>query len=195
MQDKMERYYRYAPEYQVRISESEERTAYEFYMFNGLVRSPSWFMATLYYYQTVLEEELCFLLDEDDYFCVAPRYSYITTGQSTVCYAYYVKDTIAYSLQDYLQVFAYDENSFDIIIKKSQLMNLVLVFETAQEKTEFDEYVKINASEYQKVFAEVQSTTQFSGPYIEGYDMARIEKEYYDSIALNKMLEEYRFAR
>lgn len=186
----MTRFYRFAPEYKVQIIEDQTRTGFEFYMINSTKPHPDWFLASLYYHQTVLDEELCILIDKGNCYIVAPHIGSIPTTSCCMHYAYYEKDSIAYALHGFLRLF--DDELNENVCVLNTFMRAVLVFNTRKERIEFEDYMKNKGMDFTEKYKEVEKTEVIDLPDLKGYNLDDYRKKYLSSVTLNLLFDQYK---
>ena len=69
-------FYKYFPNTQLPAETDESRTGYEYYMFGQVDTTPNWWLVTLRYYQTAIEQLQGITLDGGNDFVVAPMRAY-----------------------------------------------------------------------------------------------------------------------
>ena len=182
------KYYRKYPEYRIVSEKDDTRDGYEFYLFSQVDSHPHWYVTTLYYHQTPLETFLEIAMDGGRWSAVAPQRSAISErGDFSFTpkpyYAYYIKDSLRYTLHDFL------DGKNDSPEAYRQYMNWILVFENEDERVGFEKYVLKNICLYKKILAEQKSHRL---PNLPEYNMTHFEQEIKASKTLQIMLDEYR---
>jgi hypothetical protein len=142
----------------------------------------------LYYHQTPLETFLEIAMDGGRWSAVAPQRSAISErGDFSFTpkpyYAYYIKDSLRYTLHDFL------DGKNDSPEAYRQYMNWILVFENEDERVEFEKYVLKNMCRYKEILAAQKSHWL---PNLPEYNMTHFEQEIKASKTLQIMLDEYR---
>ena len=67
-------FYKYFPEYTITSEKDESRTGYEYYMFGQINTAPSWWLITLRYYQTAIEQLQGIALDGGNTICTVQAF-------------------------------------------------------------------------------------------------------------------------
>lgn len=181
-------YYTYAPEYRIVSVEDEHRNGYEYYLFSQTDPRPHWYYTHIFYYSTILESFLEIAMDGGRWRAIAPNRSaiYENGNHFSECkayYGYYIRDSLRYHLHLFLA--GDDKDSYDY----SEYMSVILLFDSDDERIQFENYVSQNLDEFDKVFVEQKT------PYIEpisGYNICEFEKQYKASLALQIMLLKFR---
>ena len=185
------KFYNQFPEFTLREKYDESRNGYAFYIFGQEDTSPHWATITLCYHQTVLKQFGVALLDGYRCRVIVPGRDgvFFSDGYHLiwdVSYVYYVKGSIQYLLQQFLN---YDQNrEHDHIF--NHYLRCVLVFESEQERECFNFYLKENEETYRTLFKEEDGIPIF--PELAGVNLDYMKKEYRDALVLRKMLERFR---
>lgn len=179
-------FYKYSPEYTI-TCEEDDRDGYEYYMFGQVKTQPSWWLITLRYHQTAIDQFLGLTLDGGRSFVIAPQRSHELAKVGTSYLGYYIKDTLRYRLlQFYHKKEANEEHSF------RTYMSIVAVFKSETEYENFIFYVKNNNARYKELLAQQSYSHLPSFPELQGYVMGSFKKEYMDALVIQEMLQEFR---
>ena len=190
-----DKYYSFAPEYVIEHRADYSRDAYEHYCLSQMDARPGWYKIFIRYHQTVIYDTLGIALDGGRYFAPVPLWSFVRWSdalwgpEANVCYCYYVKDSLEWSLNKFL----YDEDSDDARISRKAFLEMVLLFEDEEEREAFERALRVNKEEFQK---RVESSHRFcEGKLPKDYAekgkeilRRRVESAY----VLQKMLSEFR---
>lgn len=185
------KFYKYSPEFVLREERDETRTGYEFYLFGQVDIRPSWYMVTLYYHQTALEQFVCASLDGGRCFVVAPSVSGVSFSEYytwDVSYRYYETDSLDYTLLQFFRAEGTSEYEYAF----QRFIECVLVFKSKSEREQFELYVKAHESHYHELYAEQGDTGLPHFPDLEGYNMDEFKKDYRNALVMQKMLVEFR---
>lgn len=147
-----DKYYRFAPEYTICHCPDYERQGYEYYMLNQTDCSPSWYSISLCYHQTTLYDTLGIALDGGRYFAPVPSSSFIRwIGEAykrnvDVSYRYYSLDSIDWVLNE----FFFDEKYDDARIARDRFLEMVVLFESEDERSDFEHILARCKDEFEK---------------------------------------------
>lgn len=183
----IKQYYKYFPEFIIEHISTDER-GYEYYLFNQCDIRPHWYDINIYYHQTLLASVGGVALDGGRYFTSSPLLGGIQLGEYNnwdIGYKYFVIDTLEYIIHQ----FFYESDGDEKTHSHNRFEECVLIFNSYNEKEDFDKYVVENWSEKSKYEKNI-FMPYF--PTLEGYNMTGIKKEYKDVQVLKKMLEEFR---
>lgn len=136
------KYYKPFPEYTIETNFEMEtnRNGYEYCMFDQRDMNASWASIFIRYHQTVLVQTLAISLDGGICMVAAARLGFMEFWNHNLCYDYMIKDSLTYILNCFLS----DENSSSAVLAHSIYMNNILVFDSEEEKSAFEEYVRNN---------------------------------------------------
>jgi len=182
-------YNRNHPEFTLSF-EDDERNREEFYSFVMTNESTSYGMVRAKYYGTTLYSHATVYLDGGRYLTVTPSWEFIHYGEydrKHLSFKYYTKDNIAWLLHRYL----YDQESGEARYARDGFLEVVLVFESENEKADFLLYIDDNIKQIieevemlkiknmQRVYKEEPAKNRYAASIAMGY-------------ALNKFLLEFR---
>lgn len=185
------KFYKKSPEYIIKEESDDTRTGYEFYLFSQMDSSPHWYLVTLYYHQTAIEQFQGMALDGARCFVIVPDMSGISFskyGHWDISYRYYEINTLKYKLQCFYRQDGGAEYEYDL----SRFMECVLLFNSDVEREQFEQYVKQNESHYHELYSAQGDTGLPHFPNLEGYVMDEFKKDYRNSLVMQKMLVEFR---
>ena len=187
----MQKYYKYFPEFTIEyMSAKDGRDGYEYYLFSQTDSSPHWYDIQFKYHQTLLKELLGVALDGGRYFTPCPEIAGITLDKTKnynwdFSYMYFTKGTFKYKLNE----FFYLQESFSEEYSRMELFEVVLLFETENERMEFEKFVRRN---WDKRDMYLNNVYMPHIPNFPQYKEGAFVEEYENALVLNKMLEEFR---
>ena len=185
------KFYKYSPEFVLREERDETRTGYEFYLFGQVDNRPSWYIATLYFYQTALEQFVCASLDGGRCFVVAPSVSGVSFSAYynwDVVYHYFEEDSLAYILLQFFQAEGTSEYKYAFM----RFIRCVLIFKSKTEREHFELYVKNCEDHYRELYSEQGDNELPIFPDLAGYNMEVFKEKYRNALVMQKMLAEFR---
>ena len=141
-------YNMYRPEYQLKILKGDEDYLIpEFYAYTMSNKSTSYEMLQIIAGDTILEEYQIVVLDSGRYKTPVPEWGFAGYDRYRIdhkfTYKYFVKGSTEYRLQ---QFFLDGENE-EAIYANRRLMEVVLLYETEDEKSAFEAYIEDNQEE------------------------------------------------
>lgn len=180
-------FFKYSPEYTVICESDELTTGYEYYIFGQVNTNPHWWLITLKYHQTAIEQYQGLSLDGGRCFVVAPDRGYDLNKSGITPVGYYVRgDLKSHLLEFFHQKEAVEEHPY------RQFMNAIIEFNSKHECVMFFEYIKRNISIY-RAFCEYQGDDGLPFfPDLKGRNMDEYKREYRDALVLKKMLNNFR---
>ena len=187
----MQKYYKYFPEFTIEyMSVKDGRDGYEYYLFSQTDSSPHWYDIQFKYHQTLLKELLGVALDGGRYFTPCPEIAGITLDKTKnynwdFSYRYFTKGTFKYKLNE----FFYLQESFSEEYSRMDFFEVVLLFETENERMEFEKFVRRN---WDKRDMYLNNVYMPHIPNLPNYKEGAFIEEYENALVLNKMLSEFR---
>lgn len=187
----MQKYYKYFPEFTIEyMSAKDGRDGYEYYLFSQTDSSPHWYDIQFKYHQTLLKELLGVALDGRRYFTPCPEIAGITLDKTKnynwdFSYRYFTKGTFKYKLNE----FFYLQESFSEEYSRMDFFEVVLLFETENERMEFEKFVRRN---WDKRDMYLNNVYMPHIPNLPNYKEGAFIEEYENALVLNKMLSEFR---
>lgn len=187
----MQKYYKYFPEFTTEyMSAKDGRDGYEYYLFSQTDSSPHWYDIQFKYHQTLLKELLGVALDGGRYFTPCPEIAGITLDKTKnynwdFSYRYFTKGTFKYKLNE----FFYLQESFSEEYSRMDFFEVVLLFETENERMEFEKFVRRN---WDKRDMYLNNVYMPHIPNLPNYKEGAFIEEYENALVLNKMLSEFR---
>lgn len=187
----MQKYYKYFPEFTIEyMSAKDGRDGYEYYLFSQTDSSPHWYDIQFKYHQTLLKELLGVALDGGRYFTPCPEIAGITLDKTKnynwdFSYRYFTKGTFKYKLNE----FFYLQESFSEEYSRMDFFEVVLLFETENERMEFEKFVRRN---WDKRDMYLNNVYMPHIPNLPNYKEGAFIEEYENVLVLNKMLSEFR---
>ena len=180
-------FYKYFPEYTITSEKDESRTGYEYYMFGQINTAPSWWLITLRYYQTAIEQLQGIALDGGNVFVVAPMREYDLYRTSISPFGFYIWDDLRYRLLGFFHAKeSAEEYPYTIYMKA------ITLFQSESEHTDFLRYVQTHIGRYKELYAQQDDSELPPISDREGYNMEVFRKEYRDALVIQKMLSEFR---
>ena len=179
-------FYKYAPEYTI-LCDKDSRNGYEYYLFSQMNTTPSWWMITLKYHQTAIEQFLGIALDGGRCFVVAPYRAYDLCNTGISSFGFYIFD----DLKSRLLKFYRKKESSDAC-SYTQYMESIVDFRSKKEQLDFFDYLKNNTNHYYELCSKQGDKGLPYFPDIKGYNMDVFKKEYRDALVIKKMLVEFR---
>lgn len=187
----MQKYYKYFPEFTIEyMSAKDGRDGYEYYLFSQTDSSPHWYDIQFKYHQTLLKELLGVALDGGRYFTPCPEIAGITLDKTKnynwdFSYRYFTKGTFKYKLNE----FFYLQESFSEEYSRMDFFEVVLLFETENERMEFEKFVRRN---WDKRDMYLNNVYMPHIPNLPNYKEGAFIEEYENALVSNKMLSEFR---
>ena len=179
-------FYKYAPEYRIVTERDEQIDGYEYYLFSQTNPRPHWYLTTIYYHQTALETFQELAMDGGRWCAIPPEYSGIRKSNSFETYArfgYYIEGSLRHLLHQFRK--GYIEEPYEY----RKYMEIMLVFESDDERIAFEQYVQERIEELVALIAKQKE------PYmqpISGYDMKSFVEDYKSGKALHIKLENFK---
>lgn len=179
------------PEYQLKIQNGDDDYLIpEFYAYAMTNESTSYEMLQIIAVDTLLEEYQIVVLDSGRYKTPVPEWGFAGYDRYGIdhkfTYKYFVKGSTEYRLQ---QFFLDGENE-EAIYANRRLMEVVLLYETEDEKSAFEAYIEDNQEE---IMERISKKDRYS--YIQAtneLDTKECIKRLNTGLVLNEMLREWR---
>lgn len=183
-------FYKYSPEYTITCEKDESTNGYEYYMFGQVNTTPSWWLVTLRYHQTAIEQFQGIALDGGRSFVVAPcrAYDLLNTGVSS--FGFYIQNDLRCRL---LEFYHRKETSEEYSYRG--YMRAIVVFRSEHEYKSFLNYVQTHVGEYHEISKRSGNTGLPHFPSLSGYDMEPFKKDYKDALVMCDMLSKFRATR
>ena len=136
------KYYKYSPEFTIEYVAEDPNiySGYEYYLLTQIDITPHWYIIRLKYNQTVIYELQGLALDGGRLFTSVPDrdgFSISEGGGWEVSYSYYVKNSLGYIIHEF-----YLSDNWEAKIACNSFMELVLLFDSEEERLNFIPYVK-----------------------------------------------------
>ncbi len=187
-------YNMYRPEYQLKILEDDDdRAIPEYYAYAMTNESTSYEMVQILAGHTVLEEYQLVILDSGRLRTPTPEWGFVGYDKYGVdhkfTYKYFVKGSTRYKLHQ----FFLDNDSEEAVYANRELMDVVLLYETEDEKTAFEAYIEDNQDKIAECIAGkdkysyIQATNEL--------DTKECKKRLNTGLALNEELYKWRNRR
>ncbi len=180
-------FYKYFPEYTITCETDESRTGYEYYMFGQVDTTPNWWLVTLRYYQTAIEQLQGITLDGGNDFVVAPMRAYDLYRTGISAFGFYIWNDLRYRLLDFFHAKESAEE-----YPYTTYMKAIALFQSESEHTDFLRYVQTHIGRYKELYAQQDDSELPPISDREGYNMEVFRKEYRDALVIQKMLSEFR---
>ena len=179
------KFYQYAPEFTIDATFEETKTGYDFYLFNQINSSPAWYNIEIFYHQTLLYFLCGISLDGGRYFTSTPKTDIIkcNSHHEDLWYKYFVKGSIEYVVHQFYA--PKDTTDAKEIVARNRFLECILIFNSEQERSQFQEYVKNNYAQY-----DMKKFTKGLPHFL--IEKSRFEKEYLHSQLLREMLNDFR---
>lgn len=183
------KYYKYDPSFTISLDYESDRGGYEIYHFNQMNTRPSWCDINILYGQTKIMSFAGIGLDRGRFFTCAPEISGFGLNSKNswdISYHCYIVGTLRYSLYEF---YYNGGNIDDERISRNRYLELILVFDSEEEKKEFNRYASKNYSKYNQDDY-VDELPIF--PELKGYNMSYFRQQYLNTLILQDMLKEFR---
>ncbi|WP_194563442.1 AlbA family DNA-binding domain-containing protein [Savagea serpentis] len=187
-------YYNPSPEFTIeQIYDYEDRfdnTNREFYSYYQTNSSTSYGTLQCKYYMTVLFECQSVVLDSGRYVAPVPSWGFIPSAKNQkekLSYKYYVKGSLKYQLN----IFLFDENSEDARYSRNNFMELVLLYNSEEERKLFESHIEKKITDIVRELNEIEKhNLVFEGvnERVRAFENKRI----HTGILLNKELLKFR---
>lgn len=186
----MQKYYKSFPEYTIKYNfASDNRDGYVYYLFSQCDSNPHWMDIGIYYHQTLLAEIGGVSLDGGRYMTPCPETDGIIISGNhhwDIMYKYMVKGSFLYKLH---QFFFINEYSSDAQIARDRFMEVILLFNSEQERKLFKDYVV----KYWDDGGKYEESIHLPHiPQLEGYKVDAFKDDYEHALILHCMLRDFR---
>ena len=180
-------FYKYSPEYTITCEKDESADGYEYYIFGQVNTNPSWWLITLRYHQTAIEQFQGIALDGGRSFVIAPRRAYDLLNTDVSSFGFYIQNDLRCRLLEfYHRKETSEEHSY------RGYMRAIVVFRSEHEYKSFLNYVQTHMEEYHEIYKRRGNTGLPHFPNLSGYDMAHLRKDYKDALVMCDMLNKFR---
>lgn len=183
----MGHFYKYSPEYTITCEKDESADGYEYYIFGQVNTNPSWWLITLRYHQTAIEQFQGIALDGGRSFVIAPRRAYDLLNTGVSSFGFYIQNDLRCRL---LEFYHRKETSEEYSYRG--YMRAIVVFRSEHEYKSFLNYVQTHMEEYHEIYKRRGDTGLPHFPNLSGYDMEHLKKDYKDALVMCDMLNEFR---
>lgn len=180
-------FYKYSPEYTITCEKDESADGYEYYIFGQVNTNPSWWLITLRYHQTAIEQFQGIALDGGRSFVIAPRRAYDLLNTDVSSFGFYIQNDLRCRL---LEFYHRKETSEEYSYRG--YMRAIVVFRSEHEYKSFLNYVQTHMEEYHEIYKRRGDTGLPHFPNLSGYDMEHLKKDYKDALVMCDMLNEFR---
>lgn len=180
-------FYKYSPEYTIICEKDESADGYEYYIFGQVNTNPSWWLITLRYHQTAIEQFQGIALDGGRSFVIAPRRAYDLLNTDVSSFGFYIQNDLRCRLLEfYHRKETSEEHSY------RGYMRAIVVFRSEHEYKSFLNYVQTHMGKYHEIYKRRGNTGLPHFPNLPGYDMEHLKKDYKDALVMCDMLNEFR---
>lgn len=186
-------YNMYRPEYKLKIVDDDDHAIPEFYAYAMTNESTFYEMLQILAGQTVLDEYQLVILDGGRYCTPTPEWGFVGYDKYGIdhkfTYKYFIKGSIKYKLQQ----FFLDNESEEAAYANRELMEVVLLYETENERIIFESYIENNKDKIEKSIVEkdrysyIQATNEL--------DTKECKRRLNTGLVLNEMLYKWRNRR
>lgn len=183
----MGHFYKYSPEYTITCEKDESADGYEYYIFGQVNTNPSWWLITLRYHQTAIEQFQGIALDGGRCFVIAPRRAYDLLNTDVSSFGFYIQNDLRCRL---LEFYHRKETSEEYSYRG--YMRAIVVFRSEHEYKSFLNYVQTHMEEYHEIYKRRGDTGLPHFPNLSGYDMEHLKKDYKDALVMCDMLNKFR---
>lgn len=187
-------YHIYKPEYVIHTYSEDNDfpnnpPRYEFYSYSQVNESTSFMLLDIIANRTVLESYQIVCLDSGRLTIPVPKWGFIKQtpySHDKISYKYYSKKTKRFTLLEFM----YNSKNSEERYAFNHLMNVVLIFESEDERIDFEDYVTYNINNFKKRLSKIERYN-----HIETDSERQTEayiKQLNTGYLLNEMLKEYR---
>lgn len=180
-------FYKYSPEYTITCEKDESADGYEYYIFGQVNTNPSWWLITLRYHQTAIEQFQGIALDGGRSFVIAPRRAYDLLNTDVSSFGFYIQNDLRCRLLEF-----YHRKEISEEYSYRSYMRAIVVFRSEHEYKSFLNYVQTHMGEYHDIYKRRGNTGLPHFPNLSGYDMEHFKKDYKDALVMCDMLNEFR---
>lgn len=180
-------FYKYSPEYTITCEKDESADGYEYYIFGQVNTNPSWWLITLRYHQTAIEQFHGIALDGGRSFVIAPRRAYDLLNTDVSSFGFYIQNDLRCRLLEF-----YHRKEPSEECSYQDYMRAIVVFRSEDEYKSFLNYVQTHMGEYHEIYKRRGNTDLPHFPNLSGYDMEHFKKDYKDALVMWDMLNEFR---
>lgn len=187
----MQKYYKYFPEFTIDYMPAKDgRDGYEYYLFSQTDSRPYWYDIQFKYHQTLLKELLGVALDGGRYFTPCPDIAGIVIDITKnykwdFSYRYFIKETFKYKLNQFFHL----QESFSDKSSRIEFFEVILLFESESERTEFEKFVRRNWNK-RDVYLKNENIPHI--PDLPNYKEGIFVGEYENALVLRNMLDDFR---
>ena len=168
------KYFKYAPEYTIKI-QNTDGDAIETYMLTQIDKRSSWHKIFLCYHQTILLISNGVLLDGGKFMTVEPALGGLNYKSERIYYYYFLKDSIKFALYKFL---IHDEDSRGYYANQFFLEEVIL-FNNEEERQDFETQFNLNLNAYEKILQSIKNAPNHR-------TISQMQEEYDNRLALKK---------
>lgn len=189
IQGEMLQYYKYKPEYTLSL-EKDDRDGFEIYMLGTYFGEihPQWWMSTIYYHQTILDQIQLVGLDDSRILVAAPHREFVHYNYNKTVIIYcYVHDSLDYKI--HLHYSGSDQYKEPYIYM--QFMECIIEFEDENEMKEYVNYL----GAHEDLFDSFMSMDDYDIPPLyglpKGYNLEAVKKQYKEALVVKRIFYEW----
>ena len=189
IQGEMLQYYKYKPEYTLSL-EKDDRDGFEIYMLGTYFGEihPQWWMSTIYYHQTILDQILLLGLDDSRIIVAAPHREFVRYNYNKTVIIYcYVHDSLDYKI--HLHYSGSDQCKEPYIYM--QFMECIIEFKNEQEMKEYVKYL----GTHEDLFDSFMSMDDYDIPTLhglpKGYNLEAVKNQYKEALIVKRIFYEW----
>lgn len=148
------------PEYTLVQDDDMDSDSAEFYAYNMSNHSVMYGTISANYFGTTLYKRQIVTLDGGRYTTVVPEWGFIHYDkyhQKVDAFKYFVKDDISYDFHVYLL----NEESHEAVYAHNELIEVVLLFDTEDEKEHFVAYVESHIESMENIIADISDNYEY----------------------------------
>lgn len=137
----------YNPEYTINIIDEEEELLQPFYNFVMTNDNSRYGIVKVKYFETEVYSCQCIFLDSSQYTTSVPEWSFLKVIDSLNVdygYKYFIKGSELYLLHK----FFYDDNNFEQKCARRRFYNVIIIYESEEEKNLFEKYIYNNKDNF-----------------------------------------------
>lgn len=180
----------YNPEYTINITEDNEKLTQPFYNFVMTNDNSKYGILKIKYFETEIYSCQCIYLDSSQYITSVPEWSFlelIDKMNVDYGYKYFIKESELYLIHKFL----YDEDNFEQDNARRRLYDVIVIYNSKEEKELFEEYIYSNKEKFIKMVEEKEKEFEYVEftDELEGKDFRRKASI---GTVLNEILKEYR---
>lgn len=181
----MLQYYRYKPEYTLSL-ERDDCDGIEFYMLGTYfgILHPQWWLSTVSYHQTILDQVLMLGLDDGRCMVAAPHREYVQlSNEKWLFICCYLQDSLKYKI--HMHYSSADINREPFLYSK--FMECIIEFENEVEMKEFARFLQKNECIYDEYMAMNDYDIPSGSGIPQMYNVEAIREQYKEALAVKRI--------